>query len=248
MSTRNRLREISASKAHLENRQKVKNLVSVCIPNYNKSDYIEECLQSIYDQTYEKIELIIVDDNSTDNSKNIINKFVKKNKKRFYSVETVFSPRRVGNAWATNMAYYLSDGEYIAQMDSDDVSHKDRISLQVKYIKKNNYDLVGTNFKTAYRLTNHITNDDGGYWLKYTEHEIADACAKEVHCVCFGTILFKHIVADEIGGLNRSLIGTEDWDFIDRVYRAGFRIGNLRDILYIYRLHPDQRSALYHKK
>lgn len=247
MITRDTLRSIGNNKSHLEHEFRIKNLVSVCIPNYNKGLYIEECLKSIYDQSYPNIELVVVDDYSSDNSREIIESFLKKHKKRFVSAIAVYLPRRVGNAWATNLSYYLSKGEFLAQMDSDDISLPQRISKQITFLNDYGYDLVGSNFKTAQISLSHIVNEDGGYWLKFRDDEINKACKNEVHCVCFGTILFKYDVLTKTGGLNKELIGTEDWDFIDRVYKAGFKIGNLRDLLYIYRLNPGQRSSLFHK-
>jgi len=248
MSIRSELKKISIEKQNLESGPREKNLVSVCVPNYNKGMFLKEALESIACQNYKDIELLFVDDNSTDLSLQVFKRFAFENNKRFRSIKSIFLDRRVGNAWATNMAYYLSKGEFIAQMDSDDISSPERIDKQVLHLKENNLDLVGTNFSTVSIEKRCVKNEDGGHWLKFSEEEIQDSYEKSVHCVCFGTILFKYYVLEELGGLNRSLVGTEDWEFIDRVYQSGYRIGNLRETLYTYRMHPNQRSKLFHKQ
>lgn len=247
MNIREKLKNVSNRLGHLDGTPREKGLVSVCVPNFNKENYVDSALDSIRTQTYKKIELIVVDDCSTDNSVRVIEDYVSRHQKEFYSLVFLRSPRRLGNAWATNLAYYLSRGEFIAQMDSDDYSYPDRISYQVEYLQQNDYDLVGTNFCTSENKISNVVNEDGGYWLKFTDSDISESCKKGIHCVCFGTILFKHKVVDVLGGLTKNLVGTEDWDFIDRVFKEGFKIGNLRDVLYVYRFNPTQRSTLYHK-
>jgi len=248
MSVRSELKKISIAKQNLESGPREKNLVSVCVPNYNKGMFLKEALNSIACQNYKDIELLFVDDNSTDLSLQVFKRFAFENNKRFRSIKSIFLDRRVGNAWATNMAYYLSRGEFIAQMDSDDISSPERIEKQVLHLKENNLDLVGTNFSTVAIEKKNVTYEDGGYWLKFNKKEIEESCKKDIHCVCFGTILFRHEILESLGGLNKAYVGTEDWEFIDRVYRSGFKIDNLRDVLYIYRQHSGQRSKIYHKQ
>ena len=241
------LRKISEKKS-LEDQAHLKTpgLVSVCMPNYNKQKYIKEAILSISKQTYPHIELVIVDDKSTDESRSIIHEAITKLQLSI-PVRTLFLPKRCGTAWAQNMAYYLSSGEYIANMDSDDVSDPNRIQEQVMAMKNNNYDLVGTNFSIFSEDTAKPLVENGGSWLLYDSEEIADSYMfKLTHCVCFGTLMFKSSLIDKIGGMNKKFIGTEDFEIVDRAISQGAHAGNLNQILYHYRENPSQRSRLFH--
>lgn len=90
-------------------------MVSVIIPIYNTESYLEKCLESIRNQTYANIEVIMVDDGSTDSSKIIANVFVEKDS-RFH----LFSQRNAGVSAARNYGLDLAQGEYILFVDSDD--------------------------------------------------------------------------------------------------------------------------------
>lgn len=90
--------------------------VSVVIPVYNVEDYLVECLDSIVNQTLKDIEIICVNDGSTDNSLNILNEYAAKDN-RF----TVFSQENGGHAVATNKGMEFAKGKYLYLMDSDDI-------------------------------------------------------------------------------------------------------------------------------
>lgn len=116
--------------------------VSVLMPAYNVEKYIYDAIDSILNQTYKDIELIIVDDGSTDKTVDIIRSF---NDRR---IKLYKNEKNMGLPYTRNRLLELANGEYIAIMDSDDISHKKRIEKQVKFLKKNNnIDVVGTNFK-----------------------------------------------------------------------------------------------------
>ena len=124
--------------------------VSVIIPMYNSSKHIEECIQSILNQTYENIELIIVDDRSKDNSTQIVKKF---NDNRIKLIEL---QENVGAAMARNKGIDEAQGEYICFIDSDDYWVLDKIEKQVKFIKENKYAFIYSDY--AYLNTNGATH------------------------------------------------------------------------------------------
>lgn len=92
-----------------------KNLVSIIVPIYNTEKYLTPCLESILAQTYENLEIILVDDGSTDNSKKIADDFAKKD-----SRVKVFSQSNSGQSSARNLGIKKSTGEFISFIDSDD--------------------------------------------------------------------------------------------------------------------------------
>jgi len=103
--------------------------VSVIIPVYNSSKYLEECINSVINQTYKNLEIIIINDDSTDNSLDIINSF---NDKR---IKLIDLPKNGGVSNARNKGIEASTGDYICFLDSDDFWSLKKIEKQVKFIK-----------------------------------------------------------------------------------------------------------------
>ena len=108
-----------------------KNLVSIYITNFNYSEYIEKSIRSVLDQTYKNIEIIIIDDNSTDNSKLKLNKYIKHPK-----IKIIFNKKNLGLLKSSNIAIKASNGEYVMRLDADDYLNKKIIEIFVKKIKK----------------------------------------------------------------------------------------------------------------
>ena len=104
-------------------------LISVCIPAYNAEKYIGRTINSLLQQTYTNIEIIVVDDGSTDNTKRILENF---KDKRF----TYFTGPNKGAAAARNKAFLLSAGAYIKFMDADDLLNRECIETQLMKIKE----------------------------------------------------------------------------------------------------------------
>lgn len=242
------LKNVSNNRRHKEGvaHERIKGLVSICVPNYNKNQHLQETIESIVNQSYKNIEIILVDDGSTDGSRETIENAIQKygSLRKFVYLPL---PVRCGTAWAQNMAYYLSKGEFIANWDSDDLCHEDRIKLQVNYLNFEQKDLCGTNFIIFGSDPKYPTTTDGGSWLKYDPEKIKDSYIVDgVHCICFGSVMFRYPILEKIIGMSKEFIGTEDYDFIDRAICNGFEPGNLNEALYYYRSTDSQRSVLFH--
>ena len=89
--------------------------LSIIIPIYNTSKYLKECLDSVVNQDYKNVEIICVDDGSTDDSANIVESYLKKDE-RFKLIKT----EHKGVAYARNLGLANAKGEYITFIDSDD--------------------------------------------------------------------------------------------------------------------------------
>lgn len=114
-------------------------MISVIIPNYNYRDYIVEALESVAAQTYENWECIIIDDGSTDDSREVINSFIeKKGDSRFIP----FFLTNSGTSAAKNYGLSLAKGEYIQFLDADDLIEPNKFEQQLKTIAENNTDLA----------------------------------------------------------------------------------------------------------
>jgi glycosyltransferase involved in cell wall biosynthesis len=95
-------------------------LASVLIPNYNYEQYLEKSLESVVSQSFQDIELVIVDDGSSDNSRELITQIVEKHKDRFQSVQTFFLEKNYGKIHALNLGISKLKGSIVTILDSDD--------------------------------------------------------------------------------------------------------------------------------
>lgn len=127
-------------------------LVSVIMPTYNCAKFIGETIKSIQAQTYSNWELIIVDDCSTDNTKEVVENYVKLDKRiKYNSLE-----KNSGAAVARTIAMKIADGEYMAFCDSDDIWLDVKIEKQLKFMKKNNYAFTCTAYEQIDENSNSL--------------------------------------------------------------------------------------------
>lgn len=117
-------------------------LVSILIPLYNSEKYISETIDSCLNQIYENIEIIIVDDGSTDNSLTIVKEY----EKRYKNIK-VYTQKNSGAQKARNLAFEKSKGLYIQYLDADDLLSQDKISTQIALAKEHgNMNVYTTKF------------------------------------------------------------------------------------------------------
>jgi teichuronic acid biosynthesis glycosyltransferase TuaG len=105
-------------------------LISIVMPCYNSEEFIQEAIESALNQTYKNIELIIVDDFSTDGSKSIITRFSAQDSR----IISVYKEINEGAAICRNIALDLAQGDYIAFLDSDDVWISEKLETQIRYM------------------------------------------------------------------------------------------------------------------
>ena len=111
-----------------------KDLVSIIMPSYNTANYISESINSVINQTYKNWELIIVDDCSTDNTDEIVSKFLNDGRIKYLKNE-----KNNGAAISRNRALREAKGKWIAFLDSDDLWVSEKLESQINFMKKNNY-------------------------------------------------------------------------------------------------------------
>ena len=107
-------------------------LVSVCIPAYNNALYIEETIDSILNQTYQNIEVVVVDDNSTDNTVVIVEQMAREDKR----IKLYKNEKNLGMSGNWNHCLELCEGEYIKLVCADDVLHKEAIEKEADILNK----------------------------------------------------------------------------------------------------------------
>lgn len=113
--------------------------ISVIVTIYNIKDYIKDCLDSILSQTGVEYEIICIDDASTDGSELILDEY----EKNYKNMKVIHRERNGGLASARNEGYRHAVGEYLYNIDGDDILAKDALSIMYKYSKENNLDLLG---------------------------------------------------------------------------------------------------------
>jgi len=126
-------------------------MVSVIIPTYNRDEYIEKTIDSCVCQTYKNIEILIIDDGSTDKTKLIVEEIKRKNntKKKI----KYFYQKNKGACEARNFGMKVSNGFYIQFLDSDDTLEYDKIKLQVDIMEEENTYMALCDFKYVYKDT-----------------------------------------------------------------------------------------------
>ena len=119
-------------------------LVSIITPSYNASSYIVETIESVLSQTYENWEMIVVDDCSSDETLNILNKYLEKDKR----IKLISNKMNMGAAQSRNRAIEISEGKYIAFLDSDDLWLGKKLEKQIALMEAENLMLSYTSYYT----------------------------------------------------------------------------------------------------
>jgi len=107
-------------------------LVTVYITNYNYGKYIEKSINSVINQTYKNIEIIIIDDCSNDNSRKKFNKFL-----NIQNIKFIFNSKKIGLVKSANKAIKRSKGAYFIRLDADDMFKKSAIEKLIEIVKNN---------------------------------------------------------------------------------------------------------------
>lgn len=127
----------------------MRKLVSIIVPCYNLEQYILDCLKSIAKLNYQPLEIIVVDDGSTDNSVSLVSTFIKKNNWGGQSYRLI-QQKNGGASSARNTGLQCATGEYIAFVDGDDTVDVDYITKMVDSIEQSNADLCLSGVREMY--------------------------------------------------------------------------------------------------
>ena len=140
-----------------------KGLVSVITPTYNCADFIGETIESVQSQIYQNWEMIIVDDCSTDNTKEVVDKYISKDSRiKYFCLKN-----NSGAAVARTKAMELASGEYMAFLDSDDIWPEDKLKKQLYFMKEHDvaftctaYEQIDENGKPLNKVINTVPRAD----------------------------------------------------------------------------------------
>ena len=168
-------------------------LISIVVPIYNVEKYLTKCLESILNQTYKNIEIILVNDGSTDNSKKICEEYIKKDSRII-----LINKKNGGLSDARNKGIDKSTGEYITFIDSDDYIELDYIMSLYKGIQNNNIDLVISGHRVLYDTGKIIEKKTCGNIVLSSKETLEKMLYDEGVDVCSVNKLYKKNLFDDI--------------------------------------------------
>lgn len=207
-------------------------LVSIIVASYNHEKYITECVESIMQQTYPNIELIVVDDCSTDNTQEIL-----KNLQSQYNFKLMINKVNIGVSGTRNRGIKNSSGKYLGGCASDDFLDYEKIQQQVEYLEHNQdyalcYGREGAvkDKKIIYRKNKN-----------YKSGDIFSDLLLQRFWIPAGTVLMKREIFDRVGGYDEKL-KIEDYDLWLRI-ASEFKFVYLDKQMYYYRLHGNNTSG-----
>ena len=208
--------------------------VSVIVAVYNGTDCIKDTLDSILQQTYKNLEIIIVDDASTDNSRDVISSFVDPR------IKTVFLEKNRNVCYAANKGLSMVSGDYIAFCGHDDLWKSEKIEKQIAFLQEN--EEYGACFSCADIINenNEICNAKEPYLSKifhsynYTDQEMARNMFFAGNLFCAPSAFIRKKVLDETGGFRYGLVQLQDYDLWMRIL-AKTHICIIPEVLVLYR-------------
>lgn len=216
-------------------------LISVIVLAYNTEQYINKCLNSILKQTYKNIEVIVINDGSTDKSSKIINKIAQKDDR-----VRVIERENKGRYFSRLEGYKKAKGKYILYVDSDDFICKDMIELMYNNLKTYKVDVVRCQYK-HYKNDNitipkSILNRNVLLDIEHLEPQFFDLLYRTNHCNTICKQLMKKSVMTDIKDIDEDLNYCEDLACNLKIYKKMKSILLMPDELYIYNINNCYKS------
>ena len=218
--------------------------ISVVMPTYNAARFLRTAVESILNQTFSDFEFIIVDDASSDGTREILSSY------KDERIRIVDGPRS-GIVAALNRGLDLARGEYVARMDADDISFPDRFAKQVDFLDSHpDVGVCGT-------LVRDILEDGTsclGYFSsdRFTQMNEKPGIFNQIFydpIICHPTVMFRASILKKYGfRYNEDLKNTEDQELWARMLRYGIVFYNIQEALFSYRHTSSSATSVYLKK
>lgn len=208
----------------------IPDLVSIIIPTHNRAHYIVETLESIEKQRYDKVEIIVVDDNSCDNTNDVVSKFSKNSR---FPIRYLLSDG-VGSNHARNIGLINSKGSYIQFFDDDDLVVEDYLTDRIESMKTGVYDFATCNFTYFLGDINNIVEHKTISDIPHTIYSHLYYYSLPTPC-----FLFTRPAIELIGFWNESILRLQDMSYYHRVFKEGLKGLWLDRSLYLARKHDN---------
>ena len=202
--------------------------ISVVMPVHNARPFLTQSIESILNQTFEDFEFVILDDQSTDGSVDVVHEWVQRDSR----IKLYQSGKRLGLAASSNYAISKSKAAIIARMDADDISNKNRLQQQWRVLQAcPHVAAVGALCVGIDAAGREVRPRDRWRIIRWSGY------------VPFphGSVMFRKSVFDSIGGYRESLLAGEDQDLFRRMTRKA-SVVTLPDVLYSYRYHTQNTT------
>jgi len=202
--------------------------VSIILPTHNGSHYIHQSVESCLNQTYANIELIVINDGSTDDTEKIIDAFADER------IHQTILPKNQGIVSALNLGFLKSTGDFLTWTSDDNYYALNAIEVMLKVLtEKKDVDFVYSNY--------HMIDEENKA-LRAGHVEEPEGLDEDNYIG--GCFLYRRKVYEEIGDFNFEAFLAEDYDYWLRV-RAKFPMKRLEDFLYYYRMHDTSLTSKY---
>jgi glycosyltransferase involved in cell wall biosynthesis len=207
-------------------------LVSVIIPTYNHAQFVTQAVDSVLAQTYPNVEVVVVDDGSTDQTRDLLSRYEGQ-------INYIYQENK-GLSAARNTGILAAHGDYLLFLDADDLVPPNKLELQVPYLESR------SDFGLVYSGWQYI-NEDGTQVLgearpKKQGQLLKDLLRGTFFCIP-GAALIRRECFERVGLFDEALRAEEDTDMWVRLARAGYAFGYVDQCLFQYRIRQDSMSA-----
>lgn len=211
-------------------------LVSIIIPTFNSKAFLEESVQSALAQSHKKVEVIVVDDGSTDDTVHLFPGF------ELLGVRC-FKQSNKGAAAARNLGLKHASGDYIQYLDSDDVLHKDKLLVQLDAMQKENADLsfcFWEQFTDNIQQTSPFIFSHIDYSLIRNGKDIMRIYGMKGVSGTIHSMLVRKDVIQKTGAWNETLTNNDDGEYFTRVYLHSNKVTVVKKVLVYHRVGKSQ--------
>lgn len=196
-----------------------KNLISVLLPVFNAEKDINVAIQSILNQSYKDLELLIIDDGSTDNSYQICMNISEQDNR----VKVFRNHNNLGLTKSLNLLINESNGKYLARQDADDWSEETRFEKQLKFMNDENIDVV---------YARSVRNDTQNIFPRLSYYLPLNFVLRFKNPLIHGTMLAKKNIIEKVGGYDEKFIYSQDYKLAFDLINLGFKLRIMKNVLY----------------
>ena len=212
---------------------KKQRIVSIVIPVYNRGKFIEKTLASLVKVNYRPLEVVVVDDGSTDNSLDVVQKFKEDYENDDFLIK-IISQSNYGAPVARNVWLSESRGDYIQFLDSDDFIHEDKIQLQIQLLENSNADFCVSDFTMRFTQTGNV---------KYhsNQKKVLKIIFPSLSFGCWSALISRSLAMKLDWNMN--LHRNQDMDYFLRAALIANKVVHIKKALYYYSMHNEDRIS-----
>lgn len=224
-------------------------LVSIIVITYNSSDFVLETLQSVKEQTYRNLELIVSDDCSTDGTVEICRKWIEENKSRFCRIECLIADKNIGISSTCNRGLYIAKGDWLKFIAGDDLLHPNCIENLLNFVISNSEAKVIESEVQEFIETYHQNNFISYHSKNNLFHRFGITAKKQFeilldgNCVnAVGTFINRQTLL-EVNGFEEKYKYLDDYPIWLKLLKSDYKIFFLEKLTTYYRIHSSSITS-----